>query len=187
MGEEGASGSEPSFRLNWRKLQRVIGMNMLNTKDHFFLSEFFEIFEKQMQLLDNLRNEVASGSDSSGNIFEGCPRDLSFLRGEAIIIPRNELKSVSKPDHVILSFHPYYDRRFEHCLGLPSSLSSEKRIAVLFDLKDKWTRGELETYMTPFVDLSVKFDTYLMKNTRMIREPNPFDPAKEVAYYLKKF
>jgi hypothetical protein len=158
---------------------------MLNTKDHFLLGEFFEIFDKQMQLLDNLRTDVACSDNV--NIFEGFPRDLSFIRGEAVIIPKGELKTMSKPDHVILSLHPYYDRRFEHCLGLTSSLCTEKRLEVLFDLKEKWTRGELDTYLMPFVDLSVKFDTYLMKNTRMIREPNPFDPTKEVAYFLKKF
>lgn len=58
---------------------------------------------------------------------------------------------------------------------------------ALFRIKDKWSKGELEAQLVPFIDLNVKFDSYLMKNTRMIKETNPFDSSKEVAYYLRKF
>jgi hypothetical protein len=52
-------------------------------------------------------------------------------------------------------------------------------------VKEKWTKNELEAFLDPFLD--VKFDTYLMKNTRMIKEKNPFNPSVEVMYYVKKF
>jgi len=38
-----------------------------------------------------------------------------------------------------------------------------------------------------YVDKSVNFDNYLIKNTKIIKEKNPFNKDIEIAYYLKKF
>ena len=89
---------------------------------------------------------------------------------------------VNKSDHVIKRLHPFLSMEFENCNG-----SAEKRLEVLFQIKDKWTKKELEGYLLPFIDLTVKFDAYIMKNTRFVKERNPFDPEIEVAYYLRKF
>ena len=105
--------------------------------------------------------------DINNNLFEGySDYDLSFLRGFAFLIPMQDIKTLSKPqDHVIKFAHKYYSKEFEYCGG-----SAEKRLEALFNLKDKWTKGEIEAYLKPFIDLNVKLDTYLMKNTRMIKE-----------------
>ena len=63
--------------------------------------------------------------------------------------------------------------------------SPDLRLAALFGVKEKWTKGELEAFLEPYLD--VKLDVYLMKNTRMIKDRNPFDPQSEVMLYIKKF
>lgn len=85
-------------------------------------------------------------------------------------------------DHVIKSLDPFFSPEFEYC-----NASAEQRLEALFKVKDRWTKGELEAYVAPFIDLTAKFDTYLMKNTRMVRDKNPFDSKLEVAYYMRKF
>ena len=94
------------------------------------------------------------------------------------------MKSINRStDDVIYYAHPYYSRKFEFCSG-----SAEQRLEALFRIKERWTKGELESYLSPFIDLSVKLDTYLNKSTKMIIEKNPFDSSKDVAlYYIKKF
>ena len=122
-------------------------------------------------------------SVSEQNIFENYKGyDMSFLRGMAILIPKMDLKMVNKPDDVIKLLNPYFSKEFDHCYGNP-----ERRLEAMFDIKDKWTRAELEVYLLPFIDLNLKFDNYLLKNTRMIKEFNPFDKEKDIVYYMKKF
>ena len=58
---------------------------------------------------------------------------------------------------------------------------------TLFKIKERWTRSEFEAYIAPYIDLTAKFDQYLLKNTKILREKSPFDPAKEVAFYIRKF
>lgn len=89
---------------------------------------------------------------------------------------------VNKQDDVIKLLSPYYSVEFEYCYG-----NAEKRLEALFEVKDMWTKGELEVYIKPFIDINANFDSYLMKNTKIIKERNPFDKEKEIAYYLKKF
>jgi len=89
---------------------------------------------------------------------------------------------VNKQDDVIKLLHPFYSIEFENAYG-----SIERRLEGLYEVKDKWTKQELEIYVKPFIDLNVNFDTYLMKNTKIIKEKNPFDMTKEVNYFLKKF
>lgn len=89
---------------------------------------------------------------------------------------------MSKHDDVIRLLHPYYSAEFEY-----SNNSAEKRLDALFEIKDKWTQQELVHYLRRFVDIGVNFDNYLIKNAKIIREKNPFDQRKDIAYYLKKF
>ncbi len=120
-----------------------------------------------------------SSKDNEKNLFENFTAfDLSPLIGSAFIIP----KTGGMSDHVIKPLDPFFSREFEYCNASP-----ESRLEALFKIKDRWTKCELEAYVAPFIDLTAKFDTYLMKNTRMIRDKNPFDHTKEVAYYLRKF
>ena len=183
-----------SFKINTSKITKAIGVTFLEFKNHYLLGEYLEALNKALELalpvpessLVDPKQESAAISSPFNvfkNLFENYKdQDLSFLKGYAILIPASELKANYRDDHVIKSLHIYYAEEFRHCLG-----SHEKRLEVLFTIKEKWTKGELETYLTPFIDLTLKFDTYLMKNTRMIREKNPFDPSQEVAYYVKKF
>ena len=57
--------------------------------------------------------------DPAKNLFEGFKGyDLSFLQGNAIIIPQTEIKEFDrKKDHVIKLLHPYYSQEFEYCGG----------------------------------------------------------------------
>ncbi len=82
--------------------------------------------------------------DPSKNIFEYFPTaDLSFLSGLAILIPMSEFKAVQdKRDHVINLLSQFYSKELSHCQG-----SAEDRLAALFSIKDKWTKGELEVYL----------------------------------------
>jgi hypothetical protein len=135
-------------------------------------------------MIDTCSTPSKSAVDSAKNLFEGFKGyDLSFLIGNAIIISQGDIKEFDKKrDHVIKLLHPYYSQEFEFCEG-----NAEKRLDALFKIKDHWTKGELEAYVAPYIDLTAKFDQYLMKNTKILREKNPFDPEKEVAFYVRKF
>jgi hypothetical protein len=49
---------------------------------------------------------------------------------------------VNKQDHVIKLLNPFYSIEFEKCYG-----SAEKRLEALFEIKNKWTKPELEAYI----------------------------------------
>jgi hypothetical protein len=86
---------------------------------------------------------VSATQDFSKNIFENYSGyDLSYLKGNAILIPIQELKMVNKVDHVVRLLNPYYSVEFENAYGNP-----EKRMEALFLIKDKWTKQELEIYI----------------------------------------
>ena len=78
--------------------------------------------------------------------------------------------------------HPFLSPEFKDCHN-----STEKRLEALFFIKNQWTKGELQYYIEPFLELGINFDSYLMKNLKVIKEKNPFDSSKEIVYYLKKF
>ena len=114
--------------------------------------------------------EKAGAFEPNKNLFEGFKDyDLSFLIGNAIIIPHGEIKDFSsldrKKDHVIKLLHPFFNSEFEYCGG-----NAEQRLDALFKIKERWTKGELEAYIAPYIDLTSKFDQYLMKNTKILRE-----------------
>jgi len=63
------------------------------------------------------------------------------------------------------------------------------RLERLFLIKDKWSSSEIKSFITDFCDPEIdqKFDTWLGKNTRALKETNPFDPQVSSLYYVKKF
>lgn len=65
----------------------------------------------------------------------------------------------------------YYNSEFE---GVFDNI--EKRLEKLFMIKDKWTFNEIKNQLIEFCDpdISNKFDLWLSKNTRTIKEANPF-------------
>ena len=56
-------------------------------------------------------------------------------------------------------------------------------------MKDKWTALELNTFLVDFLepDHKSKFDQWLVKNAKSIKEPNPHNPAQMQVLYIKKF
>lgn len=104
------------------------------------------------------------------------------MKGYAIIIPSQELRMLNKQDDVIRLLHPYYSSEFDACGN-----SHDKRLLALFEIKDRWTYQELTLYLKQFIDIGVNFDTYLLKNAKVIKEKNPFNPDKDINYYLRKF
>lgn len=122
--------------------------------------------------------------DSSTNLFEGYSEyDLSCLHGEAIIIPQREVLDANlRHDNAIMILNPYHSRQFQYCHE-----SVDKRLEALFKIKEKWTKSELNSYIKPFVDLTTNFDSYLLKNTRVIPDKNPFNSAQDITYYVRKF
>jgi predicted DNA-binding protein (UPF0278 family) len=59
----------------------------------------------------------------------------------------------------------------------------------IFQVKDKWTFKELQRYLVEFCepDIQKKFDMWLMKNTRTVKEPNAFNDKLTTQLYVKMF
>ncbi len=71
--------------------------------------------------------------DSSKNLFEYYKDyDLSFLKGYAIIIPKQEL--INSPDDIIMVLDSLLTPEFDKCNG-----GFEQRLETLFKVKSKWT------------------------------------------------
>lgn len=85
-------------------------------------------------------------------------------------------------DNAIMILNPYTSRSFQYCHE-----SADKRLEALFKIKEKWKKSELNSYIKPFVDLSTNFDSYLLKNARVIPDKNPFNSAQDITYYVRKF
>lgn len=85
-------------------------------------------------------------------------------------------------DDIIRILDPYNSFEIVSCDGDP-----QKILQNLFEIKEKWTFRELETYMSDFIDVDMNFDNFLIKFTRMIKEKNPFDESKDVNFYIRKF
>lgn len=168
---------------------------MLYVKGDYYLNEFIAALKHAIELALPLENQAdtqmkdeddnnnASQKDFANNLYEHYPNyDLSFLKGYAIIIPAAELRVLNKQDDVIRLLHPYYSSEFEHCGN-----NHERRLDALFEIKDKWTYSELSLYLKNFTDVGVNFDNYLLKNTKILKEKNPFNQEKEITFYLRKF
>jgi len=167
---------------------------MLAVKGDFFLGEYLQAIKHSLEI-NGIKDDSSSLIDTSSsglnesfnvnkNLYEGLKDfDLSFLSGSAILIPQSDIKDFGKRhDHIIRLLHPFYSEEFEYCDGTPQS-----RLDALFKIKDRWTKGELDQYIAPFIEIGANFDQYLIKNTRVIKEKNPFDSGKEVLVYMRKF
>jgi hypothetical protein len=66
-------------------------------------------------------------------LFEGYNKyDLTYLKGHAIILPKNDL--VNKHDDIIVPLDSILSPIFNVCYN-----NTEKRLDALFQIKDKWT------------------------------------------------
>jgi hypothetical protein len=160
---------------------------MLAVKGDFFLGEYLSAIKHSLEIngiKEDSSSLTSSGFNVNNNLYEGLKDfDLSFLSGSAILIPQSDIKDLGKRhDHIIRLLHPFYSDDFEFCDGTPQS-----RLDALFKIKDRWTKGELDHYIAPFIDIGANFDQYLIKNTRVIKEKNPFDSSREVLVYMRKF
>lgn len=178
-----------TYTLNSQKIIKSVAMALLTVKGSFHLKEFISVLKHGIDLalpidLQSLSvNDSESSFDPITNLFENYKGyDLTFLKGNAVIIPSSELRMVNKTDDAIKLLDPFYSPEFRGCYG-----NAEKRLEVMFEIKDKWTHSELVQYISQFIDIGVNFDNFLMKNTRILRDKNPFDPSRDINYYLKKF
>ena len=55
--------------------------------------------------------------------------------------------------------------------------------------KDKWTYRELYEYLKEFLDPEIdsKFDIFLSRNTRTLKEPHPYNKTANYMVYIKQF
>ncbi|TNV78326.1 hypothetical protein FGO68_gene5174 [Halteria grandinella] len=181
----------PHYKLDKDKI--VQALCLLKLEDQTKVSDYAYLTAYLNQLKDlfimveevDLKQLQKGGSfEPSKNLFEGFQDfDLSCLKSQALIVPMSEIKDVSlRQDHMIILLDSLYTLKLEQCQG-----SIQKRLDVLFQIKEKWTKAELETYLSQFIDLTLTFDQYLMKNTRIVRDQHPFIPSADIAYYVKKF
>ena len=58
------------------------------------------------------------------------------------------------------------------------SHSFETRLNALFEVKPKWTQGELETYLSEWIEPEFKLSVLLSRMARAVREDNPYSIQK---------
>jgi hypothetical protein len=187
------AGSQ-TFKLNRDKIIKSISLALLYVKGDYYLEEYVQTLRKALEMAlptSLIKGSVAESSPSS-NLFEhNDQQDLSLLKGQAILIPSASLLRqqpnqqstlISNSDSVIKLLHSYYSQEFQFCGN-----SADKRLDVLFEIKDRWTQQELSQYLRKFIEIGQNLDAYLMKNTRIVKDKNPFDASKDIVYYLKKF
>ncbi len=119
-----------------------------------------------------------ASQDPSPNLFpDFTEMDLRYLKGHAILLPSSQLKQYDQHDDAIKLLE-IYD-------GVLESSSAEARLVSLFRVKDKWTADELHIYLADWLEMG--WETFLLKNAKMLKEKNPFDESKEITYYINKF
>lgn len=79
---------------------------------------------------------------SNGEIFEGFGGELSELKDFAVLIPdKQNFTHIHTTDTILKWLDPILSLEFKTCTTF------EKKMEVLFKVKDKWTAGEFERYM----------------------------------------
>jgi len=161
------------FKKNTKKLQLFSSMAVFTENQEYSLKEFANqvIKSEEIVFLDIRKEEF----DVKNNIFEEMSHiDLTYLKRGAYIEPT---APKSEKDHIIRAIDYF-------TLGV----TLKERINSLYNLKDKWTKSELLTFLGEFLD-DFKGDLGLLlsKEFRSIKEKNPFDVSKQVTYYIKKF
>jgi hypothetical protein len=190
------------FSFDLLKIKRALALTVLAVKaDGFRLREYVETLKNQFELLIPpflMQGETEPEVDAKTNLFEGfAAMDLSFLRGFAIIIPNAHLRPHEKgavagnvgqieeaADDLIKILNPYTSEQFSEC-----HISIDARLEVLFNIKDKWTYREIESYIKEFTDVEMqqKYDQWLSRNTRLHKETNPLNDKLSSQFYIKKF
>jgi hypothetical protein len=119
------------------------------------------------------------------NLFpEFAETDLSFLAGHAIVIPHAHLRvhergqvygeAASDSIYDVIKALSPYDLMFTECTDSP-----QKRLEMLFAVKDKWSVQELQAQLSMFVEPAqvAKFDAWVAKFTRSCKEKNPYNAS----------
>ena len=99
-----------------------------------------------------------------------------------MVIPaKHNFDEIAKTDTILKYLDPMLSPEFK------SSLTFVDKLAVLFSIKEKWTIGELELYLKDTLEPEQNFQTLLQRNTRTLKEQNPFDAKRTTLFYTKKF
>lgn len=167
-----------AYRLNRAKIEKAIALRVLSFKpDGYRLSEFVSVLKSAFELgiPSNLTSSLVetheSAFDPKQNLFEHYKHmDLSCLVGQAVIIPyehqRVHERNTTDKDDIIIALNPYFHPELAVCME-----NVERKIEVLFKIKEKWTARELKTILKDFCepDVDAKFDIWLNKNSRTVK------------------
>ena len=104
------------------------------------------------------------------------------MKGLCILIPaKHNYNYLHKTDTILKWLDPMLSIEFEACTTF------EQKLAVLFTVKEKWTAGELELYLKSTLEPEQNLQVLLQRNSRTVKEQNPFDAKKTTLFYIKKF
>ena len=169
-----------SMTKNLNKILAFSGRILLNENDSYEISDFIKVIIQSFEIVldQSSLNKFAqrnSTFDPKDNIFEGYSEmDLSFMKGYAYV----EFKERITDKGHILKAVDYYN------LGENCSI----RLDGLYSLKEKWTKKELEVFLSEFLeDYKEDINVMISKNLKSMKEINPFDKNEEIIFYAKKF
>lgn len=161
-------------------MQEFSAKSLLNEKDNYYLAEFIEILNKTFTIVmdeDSLAKveEKTKNLDPKNNLLEGLTEmDLSYLKKFTYITCK---EGYHEKDHVIHAVDYY---------ALGENLKT--RLQKLYELKKKWTKGELQTFLGEFLDdYKGDINHFIAKELKLVKQKNPFDQEKQIFYYQKKF
>ena len=148
------------------------------------LTEFRDARKAYMERV--LSSEQLDSLDSdgafSGELFEGFGSDFVELRGHCVLIPAaHNFNHLSRTDNIIKWLDPMLSREFER------SHTFETKLAILFNIKEKWTLSELDIMLKETLEPEQNLASLLMRSARTLKETNPFNAAKITIFYIKKF
>ena len=86
--------------------------------------------------------------------------EFGELKGNAVIIP----KAAGRETEILLFSKYYSDLLVRHSSGF------EDRLKALFEVKPKWTFGEIETYLGDWVEPDQKINVLLSRLARAVKE-----------------
>jgi len=187
---------EDDGRLSANKVSRFLALSLLIEK-HFAVTKSYPGLKLgdehglslgELSILHkNLMEEkvpfelLKDVKPSTQTLFEGLGDDFGYLVSYAVIIP-----TTTKPEkwdqNVVVYLHKHYNAALA-----AASTSFESRLAALFEIKPRWTYGELETYLNEWVEPELKLQTLLGRLARTVKDDNPFMAGKQCIYYTKKF
>ena len=180
LKSEDSEVGEHVFERNVYKFSTFYARYMFHENGPYCLSNFITELNNYLDvLLDEesgkqveARNQTV---DSKSNLIEGLTGiDLGYLKRYAFITFKEHYH---EKDHMISPIDYY---------SLGDNLKD--RLQSLYQLKKKWTKGELQTFLGEFLDdYKNDINQLLSKEMKFLKEKNPLDSEKEIFYYLKKF